>query len=127
MALENLKIPKCVASSGEHRKIRHSLSLTGILDKLNGKIFSAADVQKGNPAPDLFLHAALSMSAQPQNTIVIEDSIAGVYAGVAAGMRVLGFLGGGHIVDGHGEKLLQAGASEVFDQMSDLNNFIEKS
>lgn len=125
--LDNLKIPKCVASSGEHRKICHSLTLTGLLGKFIGNIFSAADVQNGKPAPDLFLHAALSMGAKPHNTIVIEDSIAGVHAGVAAGMRVLGFVGGGHIVEGHGDKLLKAGAAEVFDQMVDLGKFVRKS
>lgn len=78
----------------------------------------------GKPAPDLFLHAAAGMNTNPKNTIVIEDSLAGVEAGVAAGMRVFGFLGGGHILDGHGDKLMSAGAERVFEQMCDLGELL---
>ena len=67
------------------------------------------------------------MGVEPKNTTVIEDSIAGVQAGVAAGMHVLGFLGGGHIAEGHGDKLLKAGAAEVFDLMSDFDEIVKIS
>ena len=122
--LDGLTIAKCVASSGEHRKIRNSLTLTNLLHFFDGNIYSAADVENGKPAPDLFLHAARQMNTLPDRTIVIEDSLAGVQAGVAAGMRVFGFLGGGHIAGGHGDRLLAAGAHLVFDQMNDLEELV---
>ena len=122
--LETLATPKCVASSGAHQKIRTSLTQTGLLEYFEGHIFSAADVENGKPAPDLFLHAARNMNTRPENCLVIEDSLAGVQAGVAAGMQVFGFLGGGHIADGHGDRLLNAGADQIFKQMDDLGKLI---
>lgn len=123
-ALRDLHLPHCVASSGTHGKIRNSLTLTELLSFFGEAIYSADDVMNGKPAPDLFLHAAAGMNTNPKNTIVIEDSLAGVEAGVAAGMRVFGFLGGGHILDGHGDKLMSAGAERVFEQMCDLGELL---
>jgi HAD superfamily hydrolase (TIGR01509 family) len=123
-ALTSLNLQICVASSGSHQKIQNSLTLTGLIDHFDGHIFSAADVRNGKPAPDLFLHAAREMKCAPANCIVIEDSLAGVQAGVAAGMRVFGFLGGGHIGDGHGDKLINAGAHRVFANMDTLGDHI---
>ena len=90
-AISDASLPTCVASSGEHRKIRLSLGLTGLLPRFDGRIFSAQDVARGKPHPDLFLHAARAMDADPSRCVVIEDSPLGVRAGVAAGMTVLGF------------------------------------
>ena len=123
--LEALTLPRCVASSGEHEKIKMSLTLTGLLPYFHGKVFSAADVANGKPAPDLFLHAALDMNTRPQDSLVIEDSLAGVQAGVAAGMRVFGFVGGGHIAEGHADRLLNAGAAQVFERMNELSGLID--
>ncbi len=83
----------CVASSGSHEKMRHSLGLTGLYERFAGRIFSAQDVAVGKPAPDLFLHAAASMGFAPGDCVVVEDSPVGVQAASAAGMRVLGYAG----------------------------------
>jgi HAD superfamily hydrolase (TIGR01509 family) len=125
--LERLCSPFCLASSGAHEKIRNSLRLTGLAGYFKGTVFSADDVKNGKPAPDLFLHAASKMNAEAADVIVIEDSIAGVSAGVAANMRVFGFLGGGHITDGHAEKLMAAGAERVFGHMNELSRLIGDS
>ena len=93
-ALERMRLPTCVASSGGHSKIEHSLRLCDLYERFAGRIFSADDVAHGKPAPDLFLHAARVMGASPADTVVVEDSPAGVDAAVAAGMRVLGYAGG---------------------------------
>jgi HAD superfamily hydrolase (TIGR01509 family) len=93
-ALAETGIPLCVASSGSHPKIEHSLALVGLLDRFTGAIFSATDVARGKPAPDLFLHAAAAMGAQPARCAVVEDSRYGVQAARAAGMRVLAYGGG---------------------------------
>jgi HAD superfamily hydrolase (TIGR01509 family) len=90
-ALEHIDEPTCVASSGPHEKIRLTLGLTGLLPRFDGRIFSAADVAHGKPEPDLFLHAAASMGFDPARTVVVEDTVPGVLAGRAAGMRVLAF------------------------------------
>src|SRR5262245_16297166 len=111
---------KCVASSSEPPRIRHSLSLAGILHHFEPHIFKSNQVKRGKPAPDLCLLAAASMGTPPERCLVVEDSVAGVTAARAAGMTVLGFTGGGHCLDGHADKLRAAGANEVLASMPDL-------
>ena len=93
-ALKRISIPACVASGGSHDRIRTTLSLTGLYPYFEGRIFSAAEVENGKPAPDLFLHAAQQMAAAPADCVVVEDSPAGVEASLSAGMRVLAYSGG---------------------------------
>ncbi|WP_188187463.1 HAD family hydrolase [Nonomuraea sp. SYSU D8015] len=93
-ALDGLTLPFCVASNGRHAFIRHSLELTGLADRFAGRVFSAEDVARGKPAPDLFLHAAATMGAAPERCVVVEDSPFGVMAAVSAGMRCLAYAGG---------------------------------
>ncbi len=91
-ALDAAGIPRCVASSGDHERIRRGLRAAGLLDRFPDEtIFSVDDVAHGKPAPDLFLHAAARMGFDPAATAVVEDSVAGAQAGVAAGMTVLGY------------------------------------
>jgi HAD superfamily hydrolase (TIGR01509 family) len=90
-ALEGIELPVCVASSGSHEKMRLTLGLTGLWDRFAGRIFSADEVKRGKPAPDLFLHAASRMSTLPEQCIVVEDSPFGVAGAKAAGMTALGF------------------------------------
>ncbi|HCZ16304.1 MAG TPA: hydrolase [Candidatus Accumulibacter sp.] len=118
--LRALAWPKCVASSGARDKIRVNLGITGLLRHFEPHLFSAEMVARGKPAPDLFLLAAGAMACPPQHCVVIEDSVAGVHAARAAGMRVLGFCGGGHAGPGHAATLLAAGAAAVFKDMRDL-------
>src|SRR5581483_581726 len=113
-------LPKCVASSGTPEKIRHGLTRAGLYDRLAPNIFSAVQVKRGKPAPDLFLFAAEQMGAAPARCMVIEDSVAGVTAARAAGMTVLGFCGGSHSRDGHAATLRAAGAHGTFDDMRQL-------
>jgi HAD superfamily hydrolase (TIGR01509 family) len=83
----------CIASSGGMDKMDVSLAVTGLRDRFEGRIFSASQVKRGKPFPDLFLHAAISMNEQPFDCVVIEDSVPGVQAAKSAGMRVLGYVG----------------------------------
>ena len=92
-ALAAITIPVCVASSGSHEKMRFTLGLTGLWDRFGGRIFSADDVARGKPEPDLFLHAAERNGAEPSRCAVVEDSVSGVMAGLAAGMQVYGYTG----------------------------------
>ncbi|MEM9609731.1 MAG: HAD family phosphatase [Actinomycetota bacterium] len=83
---------RCVASSGEPARIRRSLTVTGLIGEFDeDRLFSAAEVERGKPAPDLFLHAARCCGVRPDDCVVVEDSPAGVTAARAAGMRVIGF------------------------------------
>jgi HAD superfamily hydrolase (TIGR01509 family) len=117
-------LPKCVASSGTPEKIRHGLTCAGLYDILSPHIFSASQVKRGKPAPDLFLFAAEQMGASPERCIVIEDSIPGVTGAVAAGMTVLGFHGGSHCRPGYADTLRAAGAATTFDDMRELAGLI---
>jgi HAD superfamily hydrolase (TIGR01509 family) len=119
-AVEALKVPACVASSGTPRKIRTNLGTTGLLHLFDPHLFSAEMVARGKPAPDLFLHAAHSMGVAPEACVVVEDSVAGILAARAAGMSPIGFAGGGHAGRGYGAMLASAGAAVVIERMADL-------
>lgn len=118
-AILSLPYPRCVASSSVPERIALSLRVTGLAD-LFEDVFSATQVARGKPAPDLFLHAADRMGISPEACLVIEDSAAGVQAAFAAGMRVIGFTGGGHCGPDHADTLRQAGASTIIARMADL-------
>ena len=93
-ALDRLRLPHCVASSGSHDKMHRTLGKTGLLHRFQGRIFSATEVANGKPAPDLFLHAAASLNTPPERCAVVEDSAYGVQAARAAGMHVFAYAGG---------------------------------
>jgi HAD superfamily hydrolase (TIGR01509 family) len=114
-ALERIPQPKCVASSSKMSNLRRKLAMTGLLPFFGNAIFSADQVARGKPAPDLFLFAAERMSAAPGACVVVEDSQYGVSAALAAGMRVLAFAGGITAAS----SLRQDGAV-LFDDMSAL-------
>ena len=117
-ALDAAGVRTCVASSGSHEKMRTTLGITGLLPRFDGRLFSATEVARGKPHPDLFLHAARAMGAEPSRCAVIEDSPVGVRAGVAAGMTVFGFA-----ARGQHEALAEAGAV-VFDDMTRLPDLL---
>lgn len=126
-AIEALGVPRCLASSSTHPRIALSLALTGLADLFEGRAFSATDVSRGKPAPDLYLFAAERCEVAPARCLVIEDSAPGVSAGRAAGMNVLGFLGGSHIDPARdGPNLTKAGAVALFDDMRTLHAAIKR-
>ena len=113
-ALGEIDLPMCVASSGPHHKMAVTLRATGLWERFEGAIFSATEVAHGKPAPDLFLHAARAMGFDPLTTAVVEDSVPGVQAARAAGMRALAYAGDTDA------GLLAAAGGEVFDDMAQL-------
>jgi HAD superfamily hydrolase (TIGR01509 family) len=113
-ALDRIALPSCVASSGPHHKMALTLRHAGLWERFEGRIFSATEVRHGKPAPDLFLHAARRMDFDPAATAVVEDSVPGIEAARAAGMRALAFAR-------HTEaELLAAAGGEPFDDMAQL-------
>ena len=117
--LDALPWPLAVASSGDLLKIRTTLTLTGLILRFEGRMFSALDVPRGKPAPDLFLHAAGSLSADPARTAVVEDSPLGIQAATAAGMTPFGFAA--RIEPGI---LADAGAAVTFTEMAALPDLL---
>ena len=89
--LDAMLIPYCVASNGNRAKVNFTLGHTGLRGRFEGRIFTAEDVERPKPAPDLFLHAARTLGADPGSTIVVEDTSTGIAAAKAAGMRAIGF------------------------------------
>jgi len=118
--LDSLTCKICVASSGRPERLKHALSLVGLYDRFHPHIFSATEVPRGKPAPDLFLYAAERMGVMPERCVVIEDSLPGVAAAVAAGMRVIGFVGASHCRPGDAARLSAQGAIAVIDDMAQL-------
>jgi HAD superfamily hydrolase (TIGR01509 family) len=111
--------PICVASSGDHDKIRRNLATTGLLDRFDGRIFSADDITQGKPAPDLFLFAAAAMGVEPPRCAVVEDSGHGVSAARAAGMWAFGYAGGVTPA-----AALEGPTTVVFQDMRDLGRLL---
>lgn len=99
--LEAMRVPFCLATSSSPRRLALTLRTTGLDRFFEGRCFTASEVQRGKPAPDLFLHAAARMGADPARCLVIEDSELGVRAGLAAGMEVWHFAGGCHVKAGY--------------------------
>lgn len=119
--ISGLTVPVCVASSSDIDRVWLSLDVTGLRAHFGDRIYTAQMVERGKPAPDLFLYAAEKMGTQPGRTLVIEDSVSGVQAGKAAGMTVWGFVGGSHYRARDGRAILSAaGADRVFAHMSDF-------
>lgn len=119
--LAELRLPYCVASSSDLDRVKFSLELTGLASYFAQRLYTSQMVERGKPAPDLFLHAAGRMGFDPCRTLVIEDSISGVLAAKAAGMKVWGFVGGAHYRLRDGSALLRdAGADQIFAAMTDF-------
>lgn len=114
--LLKLAIPACVATSSSPKRALRSLDLVGLLPHFEGRMFTASEVARGKPAPDLFLHAARHMQADPARCLVIEDSLPGIEAAQSAGMQVLRFTGGSHFEGMSEQALTLGGKVRCFDK-----------
>jgi HAD superfamily hydrolase (TIGR01509 family) len=123
-ALTWLRGPKAVASSSTLDRIRTSLEVTGLIRFFEPRLFSASDVPKGKPAPDLFLLAAERMQVDPADCIVVEDSAPGVAAAARAGMTAIGFVGGSQAPGRLATDLAANGARTVIADMRALKSTI---
>jgi HAD superfamily hydrolase (TIGR01509 family) len=112
-AISSVRHAKAVASSSTMHRLGVKLRKTGLWDHFAPHIYSAEHVPHAKPAPDLFLHAASALAIEPAQCVVIEDSVNGVLAGRAAGMRVWGFGGGGHMTERLTARLSEAGAERI--------------
>jgi|APSaa5957512535_1039671.scaffolds.fasta_scaffold164520_2 HAD superfamily hydrolase (TIGR01509 family) len=113
--LNSLAHPFCTASNADSVELRSNLEVAGLLHHFGERMFSADDVERPKPAPDLYLLAARTLGFEPALCAVVEDTPTGVAAGAAAGMQVFGY------ASRHpAERLMEAGASETFTAMSEL-------
>jgi HAD superfamily hydrolase (TIGR01509 family) len=112
-AVAALRHAKAVASSSTVRGLGIKLRRTGLWDHFAPHVYSGEHVPHAKPAPDLFLHAAKALGVEPAQCLVIEDSVNGVLAARAAGMRVWGFRGGAHMTDRIAAHLTEAGAERI--------------
>jgi HAD superfamily hydrolase (TIGR01509 family) len=119
-ALDRISTATCVASSSEPDRLDYKLKLTGLYERFAGRIFSAAEVQNGKPAPDLFLHAARRMGVSPEACAVVEDSQYGVRAARAAGMEAFGYAGSVTPA-----RMLEGPGTTVFADMRDLPRLLQ--
>ena len=125
--LDNLDQPRAICSNAGMSKLKLELTRGELWDRFRPYIYSAKDMEEitPKPAPDLYLHAAKEFETEPQHCVVVEDSTTGVQAGVAAGMRVIGFVGGKHTHQGHADELTEAGAETVISRLTDIPAILE--
>jgi HAD superfamily hydrolase (TIGR01509 family) len=122
--LKRLDRPYCLASSSDPDRIRLTLAITGLDRFFADRVYDASMVAHGKPAPDLFLLIAGNMGKATPRALVVEDSVSGIVAGKAAGMKVWGFTGGSHCTGRDvGRQLLAAGADRVFHSMTEFMDF----
>ncbi|MCM2294470.1 HAD family phosphatase [Allorhizobium sp. BGMRC 0089] len=121
-ALSRLSGPRCICSNSSSARLDMMLTKVGLKDAFAPHIYSAKDLgaDRVKPKPDIYLHGAAQFNVKPQACLVIEDSVHGVMAARAAGMRVIGFTGASHTYPSHADRLTDAGAETVISRMMDL-------
>lgn len=120
--LDMLDQARCVCSNSPVERLERVLQRLGLFDRFRPYVFSAYDFDPpiSKPKPDLHLKAVKEFEVDAKKTLIIEDSVPGVLAGVSAGCRVVGFTGASHTFAGHGDQLMEAGADTVISRLSDL-------
>ncbi len=124
-ALERLDMPMAVVSNSALKHVCGALERTG-LARFFDAVFSAEQVGRSKPAPDLYQFAADTLDTDPRRCLVVEDSRAGVTAAVAAGMTVIGFTGGGPLPAGHADVQRELGVVETVATMRELPAVVER-
>jgi HAD superfamily hydrolase (TIGR01509 family) len=118
------EVPNCIASSSSPERLALSLEVLNMTPLFEGRVFSASNVARGKPHPDIFLHAAEQLGVQPADCIVIEDSIGGITAARAAGATAIGLTAASHIKPGFDVKLRDAGADHVVASFAELDRVV---
>jgi HAD superfamily hydrolase (TIGR01509 family) len=124
-AVETIGRDRCVASSTPLPHLQANILLVGLADLFGGQVFSASQVRRAKPAPDVFLFAASQMGHDPKHCVVIEDSVPGVLAARRAGMTVIGYTGAAHNPAEMNHRLKAAGASLVAAHMVELPGLVQ--
>jgi HAD superfamily hydrolase (TIGR01509 family) len=124
--LENLELPKAVASGSYAGRLNKSLSLTNLKHYFEDeKICSSDFVEHGKPEPDVFLFASKKLGIKPEKCLVIEDSPNGIIGAKKAGMSAFGFTGASHMTPKRIAKLKDVNADYIFSDMLKLDGLIK--
>lgn len=123
-ALQAIGLPRAVASNSDATRIESGLRRCGLYPQFAGRIYSAHEVPRPKPAPDVYLAAAAGFGVDPARCVAVDDSVTGVRAAAAAGMHVLGFTGVAHDRKAMARRLREAGAHQVFDDMKQFPQLI---
>ena len=117
-------LPRAVASSSSTRWLRGHLDHLGLTDAFGDHVYSGREhVERGKPAPDLYLHAADRLGVAIDQAVVLEDSAIGAAGALASGATVIGFAGGAHCFGGHADMLRSLGVRHIarsFDEVGRL-------
>jgi len=125
------ELPKAIASSSSTRWMRTHLQHLGLTEAFGPHIYSGREhVERGKPAPDLYLHAADALGVAIERTAIIEDSKVGATGALASGATVIGLAAGKHCFDGHADMLRGAGIEHIatsFDEVAQLLGLVQPS
>jgi HAD superfamily hydrolase (TIGR01509 family) len=124
-ALHRVSLPVAVVSNSWMERVRASVQRAGLDEIVGERLFSAEQVAKPKPYPDVYLFAAKTLGVAPERCLVVEDSIAGLTAARAAGMMTIAFVGASHIPEGYAHVLRQSGVTRIIDSMDDLPALVE--
>ncbi len=122
--LKSITSPKSIVSNSEIWQVKEEISKANIEHFFTGHIFSSELVNNPKPAPDVYQLAVKELELANDELLVIEDSITGAKAALAAGLKVIGFAGASHILPGHEEKLIELGVSQVAMNMKELRDIL---
>ncbi|TES72090.1 HAD family phosphatase [Burkholderia cepacia] len=125
-ALDAIQLTTACASNSYRTYVEAALARTGLARFFGDRLFCADAVARPKPAPDVYLAAARTLGVVPAQCLVVEDSATGITAAAAAGMTVLGFVGGGHASAAQIDALRGIGARHVFDDMHELPGYVAR-
>ncbi len=119
------RIKIAIGSNGVRAMVLQEVASAGYGPVLpDAQVFTASQVAHPKPHPDLFLYAANQMGVKPEECVVVEDSAAGTQAGIAAGMRVVGYTGFAHHPEVQAQILEKEGCFAVIHRLSDLESLV---
>ncbi|TKC89693.1 HAD family hydrolase [Trinickia terrae] len=119
-ALQRVTLPAAVVSNSRLARVTASVKRAGLTEIFGPRVFSAEQVARPKPFPDVYLHAAQQLGVEPARCVVVEDSISGLNAARAAGMKTIAFVGASHIPDGYAEVLRSLGVTRIIERMEQL-------
>ena len=123
-ALAEVPLPAAVVSNSRLARIAASLARVGLADIFGQRVFSAEQVARPKPHPDVYLHAAKQLGVAPERCLVVEDSVTGLAAARAAGMKTIAFVGASHVPNGYAQVLRNLGATRIIERMEQLPGLI---
>jgi HAD superfamily hydrolase (TIGR01509 family) len=119
-ALAQVPLPAAVVSNGRLVRVMAALARAGLAEVFGPRVFSAEQVRRPKPHPDVYLHAARELGVAPERCLVVEDSVTGLTAARAAGMKTIAFVGASHVPKGYAQVLRNLGVTRIVERMEQL-------